>query len=109
SSDVCSSDLVDNGAQNRRHPPDPPSVRQLVPQQVGEHIVESHHRHTQDQHDPKQAPELSHMIPVPGMAPMVFVTGVVLTGLTMVTTVIGVIVVVDSMVVRMLFMVLVRQ
>ena len=49
------------------------------------------------------------MIPVPGMAPMVFVTGVVLTGLTMVTTVIGVIVVVDSMVVRMLFMVLVRQ
>ena len=41
------------------------------PDEVGEHVVECHHRDRQDEGDPEQPPELADMITVPAMAVLV--------------------------------------
>src|SRR5699024_8070056 len=58
-----------------------------ITQQIGEHRIECDHRDAQDQHDPKQPPELSDMVSVvpvavTGVPTVGFVPGVVMMLMT---------------------------
>ena len=89
-----------------------PASGKLVAQQVGEHLVEGHHRYSQDQHDPEQSPELSDVVAVPSVTVpcvsavprMVAVTagvvvGIVVVVLALVVMVVGVLVMVVTVLV----------
>ncbi|WP_454112499.1 hypothetical protein [Microbacterium aurum] len=83
---------IHHGAQNWGDPPHPSGIGELVAQEVGEHVVEAHHWHRQNQHDPEQPPELPDVVAVACMTAVVLVPGVVLAGLTVIAMVAGVLV-----------------
>lgn len=55
---------IHDRAEDRRDPPDPLGIGQVVADEMSEHLVEPHHRDREGEHDPEQPPELSHVIPM---------------------------------------------